>query len=115
MCECECVCVCVCVCACVCVRACIHMRMCGVGMCGVMYMYLCVYMPKYVHEQSMNHISLKKDRPRCYTKSCTHCGQHVSVNNRPHQLCWCDWEIWIAISYMHASDAILERSVFIYG
>ena len=44
------------------------------------YMVCCVYA---MHEQSMNHISLKK-RPKCYVKS--HTAGRVSANTRPHQL-----------------------------
>ena len=36
----------------------------------------------YIREQSMNHISLNKGRPRCYAQSPT-----VSVITRPHQVC----------------------------
>ena len=70
----------------------------------------CTYMHQQsslIHEQSMNHISLKKGKLDvtqshalhriCYAKSPT-----VPANTRPHQLCWDDREM--GISYDKASQ-----------
>ena len=55
------------------------------------------------YEQSINHISLKTDRPRCYAKSPTVLG-HVLVNTRPHQLCWGDRKMGTTISCTKCSQ-----------
>ena len=57
-----------------------------------------------VHEQSMNHISLKKKM----LYKVTHCA--CSANTRPHQLHWGDREMGTAISctkYSQLADLIL--------
>ena len=54
-----------------------------------------------IHEQSMNHISLKKGLVLC---KITHCTERVSTNTRPHQLCWGDREMGTAISCIKYSQ-----------
>ena len=54
-----------------------------------------------MHEQSRNHISLKKKKMLCKV---THCAGRILANTRPHQLCWGDREMAITISCTKCSQ-----------
>ena len=45
----------------------------------------------------------------------THCVGRVSVNTRPHQLRWGDWEMWTAISCTECNhaDVILLNQILL--